>query len=71
MNTAFVVSGRLTGHTAIRLEEPIPLEDGIVRIVIESAQTRDSQGRTPDLAKLVVRTVEPFEPLSRDESHER
>ncbi len=35
MITAFIVTGELIDHLTIKLKEPIPLENGEIKIVIE------------------------------------
>lgn len=37
MTNAYVVTGTLTSATTVQLDEPLPMADGKVRVVIETA----------------------------------
>ena len=45
MNTAYIVSGELIDHDTIKLKEPIPLENGEVRVLVEAGEKKESKKR--------------------------
>ena len=40
MITAFIVSGELIDHQTIKLIEPVPLENGLIKVVIEQEPSK-------------------------------
>ena len=71
MNTAYVVTGELQDHITIRLNEPVPMDNGEVQVIIELAHPTKAAKNGTNLKQLVVREVSPFAPLSREEAHGR
>ena len=40
MITAYVVDGELIDHTTIKLKEPIPLDNGEIKVVVEQKERK-------------------------------
>jgi len=63
MNTAYIVKGRIIGHTRIELLESVPMNDEEVTVIIEPVK-KPGRKRTPGLLKGKIRMMPDFnEPL--------
>ena len=63
METAYIVKGRIIGHTRIELSESIPFNDEEVTVIIESNK-KPGKKRIPGLLKGKMRMMPDFnEPL--------
>jgi hypothetical protein len=60
MNIAYVITGNIKNRDTIKLDEPVPFEDGEIRIVIERQQGLKRPERKPSLWKGRIRVADDF-----------
>jgi hypothetical protein len=64
MNTAYIVKGSIINHDTIKLNEPVPIEDGSIRIIIEKNEPEPLKKREAGLWKgRIVLAADFDEPL--------
>jgi len=61
MNTAYIVTGNIKNRDTIKLDEPVPFDDGEIRIVIERQQGLKRPDRKPGSWKDRIRVADDFD----------
>jgi len=66
MNIPLTIKGKLLDQYLIKLDKPVMIKEGELRIIIENSVSNSDEKKV-DWSKMVPRVVAPFKPFSREE----